>query len=51
LILKNTLFVNYQIQPAQKEQNYVLMRQFRVFIELGDFFINLDLYFLKWGLG
>jgi len=29
-IKKNTLFVNYQIQPAQKEHNYVPMRHFRV---------------------
>jgi hypothetical protein len=30
LLLKIPLFVNYQIQPAQKEHNYVLMRHFRV---------------------
>ena len=29
--IKNTFFfVNYQIQPTQKEQNYVPMRHFRV---------------------
>ena len=31
LIIKNNFFfVNYQIEPVQKEYNYVLMRHFRV---------------------